>query len=213
MHKSILVFTAAVLLASASAQAQVKGNVRYKWHDGQGLLQFSDSLTADTMKYGYDVVNDQGLIIQHVPRQLTPDERTAANKLAAEHAATQRIEQDRMAAETQMMTAYPDESTYRIFQQQALDTIDQQIHTTQLNLRSQEKALTDLLARAAAFERAKQPVPPFMVDSIASQRAVVTVQHATLDRQQSARAQLVKDQAVELARYRQLKAAQAKPTQ
>lgn len=210
MNKSLLIFTVAALFASTLVQAQVVGNVRYKWHDGQGLLHFSDSLTADTMKYGYDVVNDQGLIIQHVPRQLTPDERVAANKAAADAAARQRIEQDRIDGETQMMTAYPDEASYRIFQQQSLDTLDQQIHTTELNMRTQEKALTDLLARAADLERTKKPVPPIIVDSIAAQRAVVTTQRTTLERQQATRAQLVKDQTTQLARYRQIKASEGK---
>lgn len=210
MHKSLVIFTIAALLASATAQAQIKGNVRYKWHDGQGLLHFSDSLTSDTMKYGYDVVNDQGLIIQHVPRQLTPDERVAANKAAADDAAKQHIERDRITREAQMMEAYPDETAYKIFQQQSLDSVDQQIHTTQLNMRTQEKALTDLLARAADLERTQKSVPPTIVDSIATQRTVVTTQRTTLDRLQGARVQLIKDQTVQLARYRQIKASEGK---
>jgi hypothetical protein len=210
MRKSVLIFTAAAILASATAQAQVKGNVRYKWHDGQGLLHFSDSLTTETMKYGYDVVNDQGLTIQHVPRQLTADERVVANKAAADEAVKKRIEQDRIDSEAQMMDAYPTEDAYKIFQQQSLDTLDQQIHTTELNMRTQEKALTDLLARAADLERTQKKVPPTIVDSIAAQRVVVNAQHATLDRQQATRAQMVKDQSTQLARYRQIKASAGK---
>ena len=88
MRKLLSVFAAAALLASLSAHAQ-KGSItnasayHYKWFDGQGQMQFSDSLTADAMKYGYDVVNAQGVVIQHVARQLNPQERAAANKLAA----------------------------------------------------------------------------------------------------------------------------------
>lgn len=206
MRKFVLIFTVAALLASALAQAQVKGNVRYKWHDGENLLHFSDSLTSETMKYGYDVVNDQGLIIQHVPRQLTADERVAANKVAAQETIKQRIELDRINSESQMMTAYPDEASYRAFQQRGLDTIDQQMHTTNLNMRTQEKALTDLLARAADLERTKETVPPSIVDGIATQRVVVTTQRTTLQRQQAARAQLVLEQSDQLTRYRQIKA-------
>lgn len=210
MHKSVLIFAVTAVLATAAVQAQVKGNVRYKWHDGQGLMHFTDSLTADTMKYGYDVVNDQGLIIQHVPRQLTADERVAANQIAAEEAAKQRIEQDRTNNEAQMMAAYPDEAAYKMFQLQGLDTIDQQINTTQLNMRTQEKALTDLLAHAADLERMHKSVPPAIVDSIASQRVIVTTQRTTLQRQQAARAQLLRDQSVQLARYRLIKASEGK---
>lgn len=214
MRKLLSAIAVAALLVSLSVNAQkTTHSVHYKWHDGQGLLQFSDSLSADAMKYGYDVVNDQGLVIQHVPRQMTPSERAAANKLAEQQAAKQRAAQEIANAEAQMLAAYPDEESYRISQQQELDTIDQQIHTTQINLRSQEKALTDLLARAADLERAKQPVPKFLTDSIARQRDVVTGQRNTLERQQTMRAQTVQQQAVNLARYRELKTAQQKAQQ
>lgn len=211
MRKSPLFFAAAVLFASLSAHAQNTGNIRYKWYDGQGLMHFSDSLTTEAMKYGYDLVNDRGLVVQHVPRQLTPEERTAANKLAAEQAVKQRAAQEIANAEAQMLAAYPDEESYKLQQQQALDTIDQQIHTTQINLRSQEKALTDLLGRAAEMENAKTPVPKFLVDGIAQQRAVVTGQRNTLQHQQTLRTQTVQLQTKQLARYREIKAAQAQP--
>jgi len=165
------------------------------------------------MKYGYDLVNDQGLVIQHVPRQMTPAERDAANKLAAAQAIKQRAAQELANAEAQMLAAYPDEESYKISQQQELDSQDQQIHTTQINLRSQEKALTDLLARAADIERAKMPVPKYLTDSIAKQRDVVTGQRNTLQREQATRAQTVQEQVGKLARYRALKAAQAQPAQ
>lgn len=213
MHKSLLVFAAVVLFASLSARAQNTGNMRYKWYDGQGLMHFSDSLTSDAMKYGYALVNDRGMVVQRVPRQLNAQERAAANKLAAEQATKQRAAQEIANAETQMLAAYPDEESYKISQHQTLDTIDQQIRTTQINLRSQEKALTDLLGRAADTENAKDAVPKFLADSIARQRGVVTEQRNTLRRQQALRAQAVQQQATELARYRELKAALAQPAE
>ncbi len=213
MRKSLLVFAAVVLVASLSVRAQNTGNIRYKWYDGQGLMHFSDSLTAEAMKYGYDLVNDHGMVVRHVPRQLNAEERAAANKLAAEQAAKQRAAQELANAEAQMLTAYPDEESYRISQQQALDNIDQQIHTTEINLRSQEKALTGLLGRAADIENAKEPVPKFVIDGIAKQRNVVNDQRNTLKRLQAQRAQTVLVQAKQLARYRELKAAQDKTAQ
>ena len=216
MRKLLSVFAAAALLASLSAHAQTSSSAsayHYKWYDGQGQMQFSDSLTADAMKYGYDVVNAQGVVIQHVARQLNPQERAAANKLAAEQAAQQQAVQERARAEAQMLSAYPTEESFKISQQQTLDNIDQQIHTIQSNLRSQEIALTDLLTRAADIERAKGTVPKFLSDSISKQRNVVTGQRNALDREQAVRVQTVQLQATELVRYRQLKAAQEQPTQ
>lgn len=210
MYRSLSLFAIAALLASAAVHAQSESSVRYKWHDAQGLSHFSDSLNAEAMKYGYDLVSDSGLVIRHVPRQLTADERATASKLAAVDAAKRRAAQAIVDAETQMMSAYPTEEMYRISLQQTLETIDQKIHTTQINLRSQEKALTDLLARAAEYEDSKKIMPPFMVNALAKQRAVVTEQRTTLHRQQSLHDQTVQLQVKQLARYRELKAAEAK---
>ena len=214
MRKSSFVFAAVALITGLALHAQSTpntGSLRYKWQDNQGLVHFSDSLSTEAMKFGYDVVNDRGMIVQHVPRQLSPEERAVANKLAAIEAAKQRAAQDRANAEAQMLAAYPDEASYRMSQQQQLDTIDQQIRTTELNLRGQEKALADLLSRAGDIERAKKPVPKYLIDSIADQRNVVTAQRNALLRQQTERAQDVQQQARALTRYRELKAAQAQP--
>jgi hypothetical protein len=207
MRKSLLVFAAVILGASVCAHAQKNaGTLRYKWFDAQGLVHFSDSLNTEAMKYGYDMVNDHGMAVRHVSRQLNAEERATANKLAAEKATKQRAAQQVADAEAQMLSAYPDEESYKISLHQTLDTIDQQIHTTQINLRSQEKALTDLLTRAAEIENAKQPVPKFMTDGIAKRRNVVNEQRNTLKRQQNLRAEAVQEQVQQLARYRVLKA-------
>ncbi|WP_040673643.1 MULTISPECIES: DUF4124 domain-containing protein [Rhodanobacter] len=209
MRRPLLIIAAIVLCAGASAYAQNTG-VRYKWHDGQGLVHFSDSLTTEAMKYGYELVNDRGLVVQRVSRQLNAQERAAANKLAAEQAAKDRAIQERADADAQMLSAYPDEESYQISLQQALDTFDQQINTTRINLRSQEKALTDLLGRAADIENGKEAVPKALVDNIARQRNVVASLRGTLQRQQAARAQSVQQQAQLMAHYREVKAVQDK---
>lgn len=210
MRKPLLIIAAIVLGASLSAHAQNSGSLRYKWHDGQGLAHFSDSLTAEAMKYGYELVNDRGMVVQRVSRQLNAQERAAANKLAAEQAAKDRVIQDRANADAQMLAAYPDQESYQISLQQALDTFDQQIHTTQINLHSQEKALTDLLGRAADIENGKDTVPKFLADSIAKQRNVVAGLRDTMQRQQALRAQSVQQQTLLMAHYREVKAAQDK---
>ncbi|MEO9078520.1 MAG: DUF4124 domain-containing protein [Rhodanobacter sp.] len=207
MRKSLLVFAAFILGASVSVQAQKNaGTLRYKWFDAQGLVHFSDSLNTEALKFGYDMVNDHGIVVRHVSRQLNPEERAAATKLATEQAAKQHAAEQVANADAQMLSAYPDEESYKSSLQQTLDTIDQQIHTTQINLRSQEKALTDLLSRAADIENAKQPVPKFMTDNIAKRRDVVNDQRNTLKRQQNLRAEAVQEQVKQLARYRVLKA-------
>ena len=203
------VYAAAISLATVlSAHATPAIGIRYHWRDAKGLSHYSDSLTAEAMKYGYDLVNDQGMVIRHVERQLSPEERAAAEKVAAEQAAQRHAEETRRRADLQMLNAYGDEAALKQAQQEELDTIDQQINTTRLNLRSQEKPLAALLGRAAELERAKKPVPKFLADSIGQQRNVVAGQHATLQRQQDRRETAEKEAAQQLQHFRELKQAQ-----
>lgn len=210
MRKTLIVIAMLALTAGVHAQAQKVSGYRYRWKDATGLPHYSDSLTSDALKFGYDLVNERGLVVQHVDRQLTPEERAAAQKVADQAAAEQRAIQERARADSQMLAAYPTEEAYATSQRQNLDNIDQQINTTKINLRSQEKALTDLLTRAGDLERAKQPVPKFLNDSIAKQRDVVTKQRDVLDHEMASREAAEKKNAQDLQHYRELKAAQAK---
>jgi hypothetical protein len=201
------VYAAAISLATVlTAHAQKATGIRYHWRDGKGLSHYSDSLTAEAIKYGYDLVNDKGYVVSHVERQLSPEERAAAEKLAAEQAAQRHAEEARRRADLQMLNAYGEEAELKQAQQAELSSLDQQISTTRLNLRSQEKTLADLLGRAADLERAKEQVPKALTDRIADQRNVVAGQRAALQRQQDHRDAAEKDAAQQLEHYRALKA-------
>lgn len=213
MRKTALVIALLALTASLHAQQGGGSHYRYRWKDASGLPHYSDSLTSDAIKYGYDLVNDRGLVVQHVDRQLTPEERAQAQKQAEAQAATDRAAQEQLRTDTQMLNAYPNEAAYKVSLQETLDNLDQQIATTRSNLRSQEKALTDLLTRAGDLERNKQTVPKPLNDSIAKQRDVVARQRDTLEREQTARDAMVQKNTQSLQHYQELKAAQDKARQ
>jgi len=201
---------AVLVMASSAADAQNDRNnsgYRYRWKDASGQSYFSDSLTSEAMKAGYDVVNSRGMVVQHVNRQLTPDERAAAKKLADQQAAAQAIIDQRKRDDAQMLSAYPTEQAFTAAQQSQVDNYQQAVRTTQLNLQGQEKTLADLLTRAGDMERAKQPVPPYLTTRIGEQRNTVAGLRATLQRQQAAEATAKTNMAAEIQRYRQLRAA------
>ncbi|MGC1550896.1 MAG: DUF4124 domain-containing protein [Rhodanobacter sp.] len=205
----VIALAALTLGLSVRAHAQAhEGAFRYKWTDSHGLAHYSDSLTDDAIKSGYDVVNDQGMVISHVQKLLSPTERAAAQQQAAQQATQERVEQQRARDDIQMLNAYPDEASLKTEQQGELDNLDQQINTTKINLRSQEKALADLLARAAEVEHTKESVPKALNDSIVKQRNVVANQRDVLLRQQAGRDATVQQQQQQLQHYRDLKTAQ-----
>jgi len=205
----ILVGAALCVGTAAFAQGNTSNNNgwRYKWKDASGHSYFSDSLSTDALKAGYDVVNAQGMVVSHVDRQLTSDERAAARKVADEKAVAQAAQEQRQRDDTQMLNAYPDETAFAAAKAAELDNYEQAARTTRLNLQGQEKALTDLLNRAGDLERTKQPVPPFLNDRISEQRNLVASLRATLLRQQAAKEAAKASGDAQLQHYRELRAA------
>jgi hypothetical protein len=198
-------------VAVQAAPSEYGSNTRYRWRDAQGQLHYSDSLASDALKYGYDVVNDRGTVVRHVSRPLSPDEAAQARQQAALTAQRQRAADEAARADAQMLAAYPDAAAFQAAQQMALDTVDQQIGTTRGNLLTQEKALTELLARAGELERERQAVPSSLSQQIAQQRAVVASQRALLERLQGQRADAVQKGAERLQHYREVKTAASQP--
>ncbi|RUL62069.1 DUF4124 domain-containing protein [Dyella dinghuensis] len=192
------------LVGVAFAQATAK--VHYRWVDTGGQTHFSDSLTDDAVRFGYDVINNDGQVVTHVSRVMTPAERAAAQKQAAAQAAQQSAIEARKREDLNLLNTYPDEDALKQQQQEVLESLDEQMSTTRVNLHTQDAALTDLLNRAADNERAKQAIPKSLADQIAAQRNVVANERELLHRQQANRETVVQQQAQDLQHYRDLRA-------
>lgn len=209
MYRTVVALAGLMLATSLPLQAQKSESLRYRWHDASGLTHYSDSLSSQAMAAGYDLVNEQGLVVQHVARPPTAQERAASRKLADQQATQQRVQADQARADQQMLAAYPDEASFTASQRSNLDNVGQQLATTRGNLRTQERALTDLLSRAGDLERSSKPVPKSLADAIAAQRSVVAGQRALLDRLLASRREVEEKNQAMLQRYRSLRAAAA----
>jgi valyl-tRNA synthetase len=211
MRKIIHILFIGMLFASTAAMAQQQHNAhesyRYSWIDDSGQPHYSDSLTDEAIKNGYDVLNSSGLVVRHVQRQLSPKERKEAEAAAAKNDAAHAAQQRRISEDQQMLAAYPNVRAFRDAQQAQIDQINQTLQTTQINLHAQEQNLADLLAHVADLKHSGESVPKFLRDRIDKQRASVTEQRATLARQRLDKAEAEKQMDARIKRYRKLRAA------
>lgn len=192
----------------APAQQHESQNYRYRWVDAAGLPHYSDSLTVKAVQFGYDVLSIDGRVIRHVPRPPTAAERKTSEAQAAQaRSAAQNVAEQRRS-DDQLLAAYPSEAGFKASQQARIDQLDQHIHTTHLNLNSQEQNLAELLARAADFHDGGHAVPPDLQKRIVKQRQVVDTQRSLLKEQKLRLAQAKKEVAANLAHYRALQAQQ-----
>lgn len=205
MH-SVRIVLAGVALASALVCAAEGEHNRYKWRDAQGNLHFDDALPDQALQYGYDIVNERGMVIRHVERAKTAEELAAEQAAAAEDAAQKRAAEDRAKADQQMLAAYPTEQEFTHAQQAQLDMIDQAIHATELSLQSQEKSLTDMLSHAADLDRSGKPVPNTLKQQIEELRHNIERQKAYIAAKQAEKAERAKAYEANLAHYREVQA-------
>jgi hypothetical protein len=193
-------------MAAAAANGGSTPTTHYRWRDALGVVHFADTIPASALGSGYDIVNDQGMVIRHVDREMTPAERRAAAAEAARAAAVRNAARQRELADSQLLAAYPSEADLRQSQQAQLKQFQFDIDSLQTNLRSQEQTLTDLLAHAADVEHSGETVTHGLQKRIADQRQTVNGERDELARKQNELASTRRKFAAELKHYRELRA-------
>lgn len=189
---SALLLLGVIANAHAAQDADTAGH-HYRWVDASGLPHYSDTLSINALRYGYDVLGAGGRVIRHVSRASDVDTHTGDN---------QRVHDRRL------LIAYPTEADFKAAQQARIDQLDRQLHTTRMNLDSQEANLAQLLGHAADVSRQGKPVPHALDQRISKQRKAVDTQRGVLKRLQTRRTTSRNQAAAELAHYRQLQAQQ-----
>jgi hypothetical protein len=196
--------TAAAITAFA-AGAPADHN-RYKWRDAQGNLHYSDSVPAEATKFGYDVVNSQGIVVKHIDRAKTADELAAAKVAASKALADRRVAEQHARDDEQLLSNYPQEEDLKRAQQQQLDMLNQQIKSSEVSLRNQEQSLAELLDRAAEAERTGKELPAEQARQLGVMRKKVDAQKVAMARQEAERDEASSHFDEEVAHYRELKA-------
>jgi hypothetical protein len=197
-------------LVSVGAMAARHDNTtpifHYRWHDAQGGLHYSDSIPPDAVRLGYDIVDDNGMLVRHVDREKTAAERAAEQAEASKAAAARRAAESQALADRQLLAAYPSEAELRQAHEARLAQMQQTINTTQQSLHSQEQSLAELLAHAADLERSGKPVPAALRKRLADQRKSVADERNEVAHLQTQREETAKQLDAELQRYRMLSA-------
>jgi hypothetical protein len=82
----VLAISALLVPAFAAAADPSKGTRSYKWVDEHGVTHYGDAVPPEYASQGRSELNAQGVEMKQYPRQLSPDEASAAQKNAADEA-------------------------------------------------------------------------------------------------------------------------------
>jgi uncharacterized protein DUF4124 len=197
---------ALVIAGSASAAGPSGTHNRYKWTDGEGNLHYSDALPPEAVKYGYEIVSPQGVVIKHVDRPKSAEERAAAKAELAKAQAAKDAAETRAHTDQQLLAAYPTEDDLKRAQHQQQDMLEQNLTSARISLQSQEKSLAELLGHAAELDSSGKSVPAPLAKRIADSRKQVEDQRAYIGRKERERDQTIAKFDDDLEHYRSLKA-------
>jgi len=204
--RSALPAMLAILIANVCWAAESTHN-RYKWHDAEGNLHYSDALPAEAAKFGYDLVSPQGVVIKHVDRAKTAEEKVAAKAELAKAQAAKDAAETKVRTDQQMLAAYPNEEDLKRAQHQQSEMLEQNLTSARISLQSQEKSLAELLGHAADLDSTGKAVPSELAQRIGTLRKQVEDQREYIARKESERDQTLARFEEDLAHYRSLKAA------
>jgi hypothetical protein len=197
---AVILFVGMVLAGAAAAG---RSHTQFRWVDGGKVPHYSDTLTMDALQYGYDVLNDRGIVVKHIDRQRTPEELFAEEAAAAEAANARREAEAQAQSERRMLAAYPTEKDFIAARQAQLDSIDQNVRAANNSLGVQEKSLSDALEHASSFEHSGKRVPDSAKKQIETLRKSAEALHAYVERRQREKAEQTAKFQTDLAHYRE----------
>lgn len=190
-----------LLLVSPLAMAKI-----YKCTDSSGKVFYSQSFDPKTCGGGGSQLNDQGLEVRKLERQKSPEEIKAEHEQAKRDADAKVISDAQAQQDRALMMSYNSEDELKRSRDQEMEVVQATVNTTKLSLASQEKALAEILAHAATFERAKKPVPQVTSDQLKIVRQQIETTNRQLGERVAETKRIEEAFVTKLARYRELKA-------
>ena len=135
----------------------------FRYMDENGKLVLSQSIPNERVKYGYDIVDQHGNLIQRVDPQLTP-EQYAAKKRRDE---AQRMCQAKLNRTHKL---YQTQEDIDYAERQALDSLELRLANTRANLTVVQNQRRDFESTAAQLDVAGKAIPNTLLNNI--ERAV-----------------------------------------
>lgn len=205
MRQHILLVCAIAGLYLLAAEAHAAQDT-FRWRDDQGQVHYSNLLPQTAIEHGYEVLNDNGVVVKVVPPPLTAAQRAAAvaeaKRLEREAAArAARVRHDNMLLQT-----FDSVQAIESLRDERVGALDGQLRLLQDRQRRLEKRLAELKAIKAKAEAEKRPVPPYVDDESNSVNAELQNVDATMQGLSGERAQTKRRFDADIVRFKQLQA-------
>jgi hypothetical protein len=211
MRLSTKIIAASTLIAALAIWGQpvVAANV-YRWVDKDGRVHFGDHVPPEYSKNERQVLNEQGVSIRVLPKELNAEE------LAAKAIEDQAIETERLRAEQfkrrdrVLLSTYLSVDEIKALRNRRKELLDGRIRVTELYLNNLRSKLVNLQEDASNFRPYNSdpdapPIHDWLAKELANTLNSIFVYEKTLDDTRTKQVELVAKFEADIDRFRALK--------
>lgn len=199
---SLLLVIFALLANPASAKNY------YKYTDANGNLVIKDYLPNQAIATGYQVLNENGRVIENVPAVLTDEQQKLENVKQAQLAEQNKKRQEQKRFDRQLLRQYNSVADIERTEERQTTSLKINVDIVTNHTKALVEKQAELEARAANFERRGKTVPAILLKDIA------TVKEQIISNQKSHEQYLAKIEAIsdqfrrDTIRFKELQAEQ-----
>ena len=202
--KKFLLVTLTLLLVSQVAF----GKNFYRYKDSDGRLIVKDYLPDEAVIVGYEVINEQGRVLQVVPPEMTTEEKEAARIKEQQLEALQKKQMEERRRDILLMRQYKTIEDIRRTENNQTAALRANIdllngHNSNLN-----DKLEELQSRAANFERQGKAVPQNTLKEIEATKSQIQTNKNSITRYEEKIKAIAEQFQRDLVRFKELQAQQ-----
>ncbi|MDG0978260.1 MAG: hypothetical protein P8O79_00905 [Halieaceae bacterium] len=177
---SYLVF----VLACFGTKDVVGANELYRYKDAAGIPVINDRLPPEAVPSGYEILNEEGVVIRVVPPQLTEEELALQSAQEKEAQAEREATAAQKARDELLLMRYSSVADIEAARDRALQSIRIRVSILRSNVRSAVQLIENYQTQAANIERSGGNVDDVTAEAIeVARRRLASTQRALAERE------------------------------
>ena len=176
-------FSAAVFVPILFCASTVHASLMYRYINDEGNVVIDYQVPPSHIKKGYEVLNEDGVVLRVIPRELTAEERDNVSSAEKRIAQTQ-AERERLRAwDESLLLRYSTVEDIEAARDRALGSLLINVSILKSNTRSLKQQVENYQAQAAEIERAGRDVDVVRLAAIEDlQNEISSIDRSIIDR-------------------------------
>lgn len=203
MKKFLFLFLSLLLVSQVAFSKNF-----YRYKDSDGRLIVKDYLPTEAVTQGYEIINEEGRVLERVPAALTTEEKEAERIKQEQLEALQKKQMEERRRDILLMRQYKTAEDIQRTEKNQTAALRANIDLLNGHNANLAEKLEDLQSRAANFERQGKTVPQNTLKEIDATKSQIETNNASIIRYKDKIKSIEQQFQNDLIRFRELQAEQ-----